>query len=118
VRFLLDNDVDAAVGRMLRRCGHQCWTASSAGLAAATDDDLTVWADEHDAVLVSTDREFGRRRTKNAIGHHIWLKCLDWEASEVLELYLDQVVELLRGRRDVTARVSKDAGIQASSDWQ
>ena len=35
VRFLLDHDVDAAVGRMLRQYGHQCWTAGSAGLARA-----------------------------------------------------------------------------------
>lgn len=71
VRFLLDHDVDAAVGRMLRRHGHECLTASQVGLAAATDDALTVWASEHRAVVVSTDREFSRRRMQNAIGHHV-----------------------------------------------
>ena len=85
MRFLLDHDVDAAVGRMLRRHGHECLTASDVGLAAATDDTLTVWACEHGAVVVSTDREFSQRRMKNAIGHHVWLRCKDWEADAVLE---------------------------------
>jgi Domain of unknown function (DUF5615) len=44
VRFLLDHDVDAAVGQTLRQRGHECWTAGSAGLARARDDELTVWA--------------------------------------------------------------------------
>jgi predicted nuclease of predicted toxin-antitoxin system len=117
VRFLLDHDVDAAVGKMLRQRKHQCWTAGAAGLATATDDDLTVWATEHLAAVVSTDREFGRRRMKNAIGHHVWLRCLDWEAADVLDIYISGVIELLEGRVDVTVRVSKDAGIDASSNW-
>jgi hypothetical protein len=45
---------------MLRRHRHECLTASQVGLAAATDDALTVWAAEHAAVVVSTDREFSR----------------------------------------------------------
>ena len=60
MRFLLDHDVDAAVGRMLRQRHHECWTAGAVGLAAASDDALTVWASSHGAVVVSTDREFGR----------------------------------------------------------
>jgi predicted nuclease of predicted toxin-antitoxin system len=117
VRFLLDHDIDAAVGRMLRQRGHECFTAGSAGLATAKDDDLTVWADEHRAVLVSTDREFGLRRMKNAIGHHVWLRCLDWQASDVLSAHLTELTEVLGGRRDLTVRVSKD-GLMPSSDWQ
>lgn len=37
---------------------------------------------------------------KNAIGHHVWLRCLDWEASEVLAAHLDQLIELLNGAAD------------------
>lgn len=77
MRFLLDNDVDAAVGRMLRRHRHECLTARQVGLATAADDALTVWASEQGAVVVSTDVEFSRRRMKNAIGHHVWLRCKD-----------------------------------------
>jgi predicted nuclease of predicted toxin-antitoxin system len=116
VRFLLDHDVDAAVGRMLRRRGHDCLSASQVGLAAATDDALTVWASEHRSAVVSTDREFGRRRMNNAIGHHVWLRCLDWEADVVLEAHLAEVVNRLDARSDLTIRVSVD-GLTDSSAW-
>ena len=117
MRFLLDHDVDAAVGRVLRQCGHECWTAGSAGLANASDDTLTVWASSHDAAVVSTDQEFGQRRTRNAIGRHVWLRCPDWEASTVLASHLDEVVSRLQARSDVTIRVSKDH-VTDSSDWR
>jgi predicted nuclease of predicted toxin-antitoxin system len=116
VRFLLDHDVDAAVGQMLLRQGHDCWTAGSAGLARARDDELTVWAAEHQAVLVSTDGEFGQRRLHNAIGQRLWLRCSDWEASEVLADHLDEVLTLLEARSDLTVRVSKE-GFSDSSKW-
>jgi predicted nuclease of predicted toxin-antitoxin system len=116
VRFLLDHDVDAAVGRMLRQCGHDCWTAGSAGLARARDDELTVWAAEHQAAVVSTDGEFSQRRMQNAIGWHVWLRCSDWEASEVLADHLDQVLTLLEARNDLTVRVTKE-GLTDSSRW-
>ena len=116
MRFLLDHDVDAAVGRMLRRNRHECLTASQVGLAAATDDALTVWASEHRAVVVSTDREFSYRRMKNAIGHHVWLRCLDWEADTVLGDHLADVISRLQARSDLTIRVSAD-GLTDSSAW-
>ena len=101
---------------MLRQRGHQCWTAGSAGLARAKDDELTVWAAEHQAVVVSTDREFSQRRMQNAIGWHVWLRCSDWEAGEVLEAHLDEMLTLLTARKDLTVRVSKE-GLSASSRW-
>jgi predicted nuclease of predicted toxin-antitoxin system len=116
VRFLLDHDVDAAVGRMLRRHGHECLAASQVGLAVATDDALTVWASEHRAAVVSSDREFSRRRMQNAIGHHVWLRCLDWEAAAVLEAHLVEVVTRIEARSDLTVRVSVD-GLTDSSAW-
>ena len=117
MQFLLDNDIDASVGHMLRQRGHQCWTASAVGLAAAADDALTVWATSHTAILVSTDREFGQRRMRNAVGHHLWLRCPDWEVREVLAAHLNEVADRLKARRDVTIRISKDS-LTDSSDWQ
>ena len=114
--FLLDNDVDAAVGVMLRQAKHGCHTASEVGLAQARDDALTVWASEHGAVVVSTDKEFGQRRMKNAIGHHVWLRCPDWEAKDLLAERLDEVAARLLVQADITVRVSKE-GLTASLDW-
>lgn len=116
MRFLIDHDVDAAVARMLRHRRHEAWTAGEVGLAAAADDELSVWANVHRAALVSTDREFGQRRMKNAIGAHVWLACRDWEASALLAMQLDEVVTLLKARNDITIRVSP-GGITGSSDW-
>jgi hypothetical protein len=39
-RFVCDHDVDAAVAMMLRKAGHEAWTAADAGLYRAGDDDL------------------------------------------------------------------------------
>ncbi|MGH8906915.1 MAG: DUF5615 family PIN-like protein [Egibacteraceae bacterium] len=74
MRFLLDNDVDAVVGRVLRSAGHQCWSvfeAGLAGVAAADDDDLSVYADERGAVVVTHDREFSPQRMANTFGRHL-----------------------------------------------
>jgi predicted nuclease of predicted toxin-antitoxin system len=85
MRFFLDNDVPVSVGRMLRRHGHVSWTASEAGLAnEGQDDNLTIYAADHRAVLVTLDREFIRRRQANPIGQHIRLRCLEPEAADVL----------------------------------
>lgn len=116
MRFLLDHDVDAAVGRMLRHHSHECLTASQVGLATAVDDELTVWPSQHGAAVVSTDVEFSRRRMNNAIGHHVWLRCKDWEADAVLEVRLAEVVSRLEARSDLTIRVSAD-GLTDSSAW-
>jgi hypothetical protein len=69
------------------------------------------------AALVSTDAEFGRRRMSNATGHHVWLKCPDWDASDVLAKHLTDVIARLTARPDLTVRVSPDTVID-SSDWR
>lgn len=101
---------------MLRRHGHTYWTADNAGLAAESDDDLTVYAQQHNAVLVTIDRPFSDRRRRNAIGRHLRLRCVEPEAASVLEEHLDEVVELLH-REHVTIKVSK-AGVVPDSDWK
>ena len=53
---------------------------------------------------------------KNAIGHHVWLRCLDWEADAVFESHLAEVVNRLEARSDVTIRVSVDS-MTDSSAW-
>lgn len=115
--FLIDQDVDAAVARMLRTHGHRCESAWSVKLSDSGDDDLTVWAHDHSAVLISTDVEFATRRRRNSIGWHIWLRCTDWEAAAVLETHLADVLDIVAARRDVVIRVSKD-GIDPFEAWR
>jgi predicted nuclease of predicted toxin-antitoxin system len=64
-RFVCDHDVDVAVAMMLRKAGYEAWTAADAGLYRAGDDDLTVYADNKDAVLISHD-------TCSAPGRSLW----------------------------------------------
>lgn len=101
---------------MLRRHGHHWWTADHANLAADGDDLLTSYALDHRAVLVTLDQAFSQRRRRNAIGWHVWLRCIEPEAAAVLETYLDDVLALLH-RENVTIRLSKDS-IDHDSDWQ
>ncbi len=67
---------------------------------------------------MSHDTEFMRRRMNNAIGHHVWLRCDAWEASDVLQSHLAEVVARLNARPDLTIRVSKNEGLVDSSDWE
>jgi predicted nuclease of predicted toxin-antitoxin system len=115
MRFLLDHDVDAAVGRMLRQRGHTCWTAGAAGLARARDDELTVWAGARQAAVVSTDEEFGLRRMGKPIGWHLWLGGADWSAGEVLAGHLEEVLAVLASGADLTVRVS-GSGVERSGE--
>lgn len=116
MRFFLDNDVPVSVGAMLRQHGHQCWTAAEAGLAAeGEDDNLSVYADEHRAVLVTLDGEFTVRRRKHPIGRHVRLRCPEPRASGLLEARLTGVLEYLE-RDHVTVTVSFTQ-IRADSAW-
>jgi predicted nuclease of predicted toxin-antitoxin system len=106
VRFVLDNNVDVAVGAMLRRRRHKCWTAADAGLHNVPDDDLTVYAQRKQAVLVTHDREFSQRRGKQVIGKHLHLRCDPWEAARLLEAHLGDVVANLERHVDVLIALS------------
>jgi predicted nuclease of predicted toxin-antitoxin system len=82
--------------------GHDAWTAAEAGLAQADDDDLTVYAAQRSAIVVTHDNEFSDRRIKNGIhGKHVWLRCLEFDAARVLVRDLPNVAAVLSSPRDV-----------------
>jgi predicted nuclease of predicted toxin-antitoxin system len=119
VRFFLDNDVDDAVARMLRRARHQTWTAADAGLARAPDDALSVYADDRGAALVTHDREFTARRRRHPIGQHIRLACKEWEAAALLRDRLPYLLPILEARTVVTVVLSKGrAPLVLEDDWR
>jgi predicted nuclease of predicted toxin-antitoxin system len=106
-----------SVAKMLRQEGHDCWTGGEAGLATESqDDNLTVYADEKNAVLVTMDREFSQRRRKRSIGRHIWLRCPEPEAAEVLRSRLGEVLPRLE-IANVTVTVSADY-VRHESAWE
>ncbi len=71
MRFVLDHDVSVKVRAVIRDAGHQCWTAGQAGLDAASDSELAVYAHDKNAVLVSHDRDFAQKRKENTYGQHV-----------------------------------------------
>lgn len=116
MRFVCDHDVSADVVTSLQGLGHQAWRIADAGLHQVSDDEVTVYAIEHRAVLLTHDREFSRRRSRNVIGWHVQLRCPEWEAADLLARYMDEVLGYLR-KPDVFVRLSQD-GCKASYDWR
>ena len=93
MRFVLDHDVDVEVGRVLRRAGHDCWTAAVAG--RVDDDDVSVYADERAAVVVTHDKEFTGRRKGNTFGQHVHLACSHPDAVDLVKAKLGELEERL-----------------------
>lgn len=88
MRFVLDQDVDANLVGVLVSAGHQAWTVASAGIPDAADDDISVYAAEKNAVLVTHDDEFSARRRRNPHGRHVQLGCTEPDAIKVVTNYL------------------------------
>lgn len=88
MRFVLDEDVDAkAVGSFLRQRGHDCWSVVDAGLGGADDDAVSIYADNRGAILITHDAEATKRRRKFTFGRHVFLRCHQLEAVELLEAH-------------------------------
>jgi predicted nuclease of predicted toxin-antitoxin system len=117
VRFILDHNVDSAVAVVLRREGHKVWTAAQAGLSRVTDDELTVYADEQRAALLTHDVAFSRRRQNSVVGQHVWLRCVDMAAAELVIEHLPEIVEQLERHNDVWLQVSTE-GVTLSFNWK
>jgi predicted nuclease of predicted toxin-antitoxin system len=118
LRFLLDNDVAVTVRRVLLDSGHECWTAAEANLYDAPDDALAVYAADRGAALVSHDAEFARRRRRNTIGQHVWLRCTEPQGSAVLRRHLTEVVDVLDRMPDVVIEVRPDSLIVSPPGWE
>lgn len=98
MRFVLDNDVDVGVRRVLTRAGHECWTVAEVGLAgqvAAVDDEVSVYAEDKGAVLITHDREFTQRRRRQTHGAHIRLACEQPDGPEILRDQLPTILKAL-----------------------
>jgi predicted nuclease of predicted toxin-antitoxin system len=95
MRFVLDHDVDVAVGQVLRAAGHDCWTAAEA-LSDPDDDAIAVCADEKGAAVIAHDREFADRRRRQTFGQHVRLACPQPDAVEVIRRRLRELIEKMK----------------------
>lgn len=116
--FVLDNDTSVAVSRILRKAGRQCVAAAASGLASASDDHVSVFADEHHAVLLTHDVEFTARRRRNTFGKHVLLACRQWEAATIVERHLEDVVKMLETRDAIVLKVSNDGVTTYPTQWR
>ncbi len=116
MRFLLDQNVDARLVRVFRSRGHACWTVGAANLALAADDELTAYACDKDAVMVTHDVEFSQRRARNAIGKHLQLRCEEPDAVALVALHLDAIISNLQAGEHVFVQVSAE-GCTRSMRW-
>jgi predicted nuclease of predicted toxin-antitoxin system len=117
VRFVCDEDVSADVAARLRQLRHEAWTIADAGLYRVSDDEVTVYATNHKAVVLTHDIEFSRRRRRNVIGWHIQLRCKEWEAADLLAAYLGELLPIMRAKPDVFIALSKH-GHKESYGWR
>ncbi|MBK8459192.1 MAG: DUF5615 family PIN-like protein [Micropruina sp.] len=117
MRFVLDNCVDAAVGKEIRRQGHQCWTAADAGLADADDDDLGAYSMEQQAVLMTHDNEFSARRRVNTIGKHVHLDVEEPDAADMIRCALPAMVKALSAADNLFMRVNVNGVIDLHFGW-
>src|SRR4051794_32259267 len=118
MRFVCDQDVDTAVCRAFRKLGHESWSITETGLYRGKDDDITCYAGDHDAALVTHDKEFSQRRKRNVVGKHLWLRCTDLDAVDLVIARHGEFVQLLESRVDIWVRVSFDERIETSSRWE
>lgn len=91
---------------MLTKLGHEAWTAYQAGVSEQADDELSVYASDRGAVLLTHDREFSQRRRRNVYGRHVWLNCPELDAIVVLEAALPALLPILEHNRDVWVRLT------------
>lgn len=75
-----------------------------------------MYAHARDATLVTFDKEFSERRRKNTIGRHVWLRCPETGAAEILRSNLNQVLSHLQISNVII--IVSSGGVQAESSWE
>lgn len=109
LRFFLDNDVDHTLRRVLRRAGHDCWAASDAHLALESDQQIAVYADQHQAAVITHDIEFTARQRERTIGQHVRLCCHQADAVALVKKHLDEMVSILTNIPSVVIELRPDS---------
>lgn len=118
MRFLLDQNVDASVVSFLRAERHECFTVAELGLAGARDDEVSVRAHEDRAIVVTHDRDFSRRRIRNTYGQHLWLRCREFDAIDVLRRWLPTIELEFVQQKDLVLAISANRVTVYPPSWK
>lgn len=92
MRFVLDHDVDVTLCELIRSKGHDCWRAPDYLARDGRDDEISIYADDKGAVVVSHDAAFAARRRRHPIGIHVRLRCSEPDAIDVFAAYLPELL--------------------------
>jgi predicted nuclease of predicted toxin-antitoxin system len=117
VRFLLDEDVDARVVGVLVSGGHEAWSVVEAGLSSVNDEIVAIYGHTKRAAVLTHDKEFSRWRKRNCIGQHVFLKCEEPDARDLIEAHMDDLVEILDRFDDVYCELSQ-SGLSIVWQWK
>lgn len=109
MRFFLDQNVDARLRALLQAHGHDCWAADEANLATEADGNLTIYAIDQGAALVTHDREFSNSRKKHIIGQHLRVQCSAVNVLSVVEKHIDHVTEMFGRYQDLYIEISAES---------
>ena len=57
--FLLDENLSPLLVRWLRSLHYDAYAVGNVGLKGKSDEDIIAWVQEHDAILITSDLDFG-----------------------------------------------------------
>jgi predicted nuclease of predicted toxin-antitoxin system len=102
MRFLIDAQLPPAMARWLVSVGHDAEHVQDCGLAHQSDSTIWTYALEKDAVIVSKDEDFARRRIVVGSGPNIvwlrWPNCRKAQRLMWFSAVLPSVIEALNSR--------------------
>ena len=109
MRFLIDNQLPAALGRWLRDHGHESEHVLEIGLAQSKDNPVWEYAREHGAIIVTKDEDYAEWVRRGRSGPQVlWVRLGNASTRELLRwfapLFPTALQQLEQGTRLVELR--------------
>ena len=103
---------------MLGELGHDAWTIPEAGMGTFKDDDVSVYAHEKNAILITDDRELlSRRRHEQFYGQVIGMRGTKALYVTYLGGCIDTVLALFQAHADLVVDVGP-LGFMVTAPWR
>ena len=98
MRVLIDEQLPAVLARCIRDKGHQAEHVDDCGLSTATDGAIWAYARRVDAVIVTKDEDFARRRALANQGPRIvWIRLPNTRRAALVTWFERALPDLLTG---------------------
>lgn len=88
MRFLVDAQLPPALARWLTEQGHHAQHVADIGMMAATDNQIWLWAIEHEAIIVTKDEDFAVLKSRPSAKQApvVWIRIGNTRRAELLKL--------------------------------